>query len=536
MHENWATLWEHVADVLPEHTALVQGPARRSWSELDDRAARLATAFTELGAGPDAKIAILAHNCPEYLEATFAAFKIRGTPVNLNLRYTADELVEVLADSDSTLLLFHGAFGDVVRQVRARLPQLRATVQFDSPPVDGALSYEDLIAEAVPMARVERSGDDVFMLYTGGTTGRPRGVMWRHADIIGTVTYASYVLAGLTPPADVAGVAECALRLRAEGRSPVLLAAPPLIHGTAFFLSQAALLLGGTVVLPTTRSLDAVELWRTVEREQVTEIAIVGEAFARPMLDELVRAERAGTPYDLTSVTKIASSGVGWTNATKQGLADRGRMMLADMIGASEGGPLAVSIVPPGGRADDCPFRLGERAALLREDGSVIEPGTGEVGMLGIKPPNPLGYHKDQAKTRQAIRTFDGQTYLFTGDLARLGDDGRVHFVGRGALCVNTGGEKVHPEEVERVLLDHPAVLDCNVVGVPDERWHERVVAVVSLANGVSVTGAELQDTVRARLAGYKVPRDIVFVDAIERTSAGKPRYGWAREVAVTSR
>jgi fatty-acyl-CoA synthase len=537
MQENWATLWESVADALPEHTALVQGSVRRSWAQLDDRASRLAAALTDLGAGADSKIAILAYNCPEYLEATYAAFKIRGTPVNLNLRYTDTELADVLADSDSVVLFFHGAFSALVDRVRGRLPLLRAIVQIDdgSAPLDGATRFEDLVAGFEPQARTARSGDDVFLLYTGGTTGRPRGVMWRHADIIGTLTFPSYRLAGLAPPSDAAGAAQCALRLRAEGRTPVLLAAPPLIHGTAFFLAQAALLLGGAVVLLSGRSFAADELWQTVQRERVTEIAIVGDAFARPMLEELARAEEKGEPYDITSVARISSSGVAWSDEGKQGLADRGRMMLVDMVGASEGGPLAVSIVPPGGRADQCAFRLGERAVLLREDGSLIEPGTGEIGMLGMVPPNPIGYYKDPARTAHAVRTFGDRTYTLTGDLARLEDDGRVRFLGRGALCINTGGEKVYPEEVEQVLCGHPAVLDCNVVGVPDERWQERVAAVVALADGAEVTPAELQDTVRARLAGFKVPRDIVFVAAIERTSAGKARYAWAREVVTAA-
>jgi fatty-acyl-CoA synthase len=537
MQENWATLWESVADAMPQHGALVQGDVRRDWAQMDDRAARLAAAFADLGAGRGAKIAVFAYNCPEYLEAVYAAFKIRATPVNLNLRYTDGELAGVLADSDSAVLVFHGSFGGSVDRVRGRLPQLRAVVQIDDGAalLDGALRYEDLVAGFAAMPRVSRSGDDVFLLYTGGTTGRPRGVVWRHADIIGTLTFPSYRLAGLDPPVDAAGAARCALRLRADGRTPVLLAAPPLIHGTAFFLAQAALLLGGSVVLPRGRSFDAGELWDTVRREQVTEIAIVGEAFARPMLDELVRAEKRGEPHQTASVTRISSSGVAWSDETKQGLADRGRMTLVDMVGASEGGPLAVSVVPPGGRASQCPFRLGERAVLLREDGTVIEPGTGEVGMLAMKPPNPLGYYKDPDKTASALRSDGDHTYMLTGDLAVLEADGRVRFLGRGALCINTGGEKVYPEEVEEVLRSHPAVLDCTVVGVPDERWQQRVVAVVALADGARATAAELQDAVRARLAGFKVPRDIVFVAAIERTSAGKARYGWARELVAAA-
>jgi acyl-CoA synthetase (AMP-forming)/AMP-acid ligase II len=534
MNENWATLWEHVGDVVGERPALCQGGRRVSWREFDERSARLAGWLSARSVGKDSKVAVLSHNRPEYLETVFATFKVRGASVNLNFRYRDDELVEVLEDSDAVVLVFEGTFAPLVDRVRDRLPCLAGLVQLDDggPLLEGAAAYEGIVTAHEPAARQARSGGDVFLLYTGGTTGRPRGVMWRHRDIIETLAYSAYVLAGLTPPKDVAGVAGCAATLSDGGRSPVFLPASPLIHGAALYLAQAALLLGGLVVSLEGRSFDAHELWRTVAAERVNQVAIVGDAFARPMVEALEQAEAAGTPYDTSSLERIVSSGVAWSDDVKQALVDRTPAALVDMIGASEGGPFAVSIVPPGGRATDCPFRLAERAVLIREDGSVIPPGSDEAGLLAVRPPGPLGYYKAPEQSRALLRRVDGDELVVPGDWAKVDAGEVVTFLGRGSLCINTGGEKVYPEEVEAAITTHLAVADCNVVGVPDERYGEAVVAVVALVPDATADAGELQTVVREHLAAYKVPRDVVFVPAIERTPAGKARYAWARQVA----
>jgi fatty-acyl-CoA synthase len=532
VRENWATLWEAVSDAMPDATAVVQGERRRGYREVEQRAARLAAALHELGLGRDCKVAILAHNCIEYLEASYAAFKLRGTPVNLNYRYREDELAEVLADAEADVLLFHGSLGATARAVADRVPTLRAIVQIDggSAQVEGALSYEALIDEHQPMPRIDRSGDDVFMIYTGGTTGRPRGVLWRHADLVATIAYPIYLMAGLEPPPDVDGAVHAAGSLREAGRPLIVLPAPPLIHGTAFYLSLGSWLLGGTVVLLEGRRLDGHEIWRLVQRERVNQMVIVGDPFARALVRSLEEAEQAGTPYDISSLQRVNSSGVLWSPAWKQALADRGRMTLGDMVGASEGGPFSVQTVPPGAKVTDCRFQLPPRTRLIDEDDRFIDPSSGRTGRLAVAPPGPLGYFKDPGKTAELLREIDGVLYAVPGDYAYLEPDGQVVLLGRGALCINTGGEKVYPQEVETVIAELDGVRDVNVIGLPDEQWGEAVTAVVS-ASG-SVGAEDVQRTVRDRLAGYKVPKHVVFVDEIERSPAGKAKYAWAREVA----
>jgi acyl-CoA synthetase (AMP-forming)/AMP-acid ligase II len=534
VNESWATLWEAVADAMPEGVAVVRGARRLRWSELDDRAARLATGLADLGVGREAKVAIVAYNTPEHLEAVFAAYKLRACPINLNFRYRADELAEVLNDAEAEVLVFHGSLAPEVAGARAAVPSLRGVVQIDdgSPLLDGALRFEEVIATHEPATRLTRSGDDVQLLYTGGTTGRPRGVMYRHRDAVEMNAFAAYSLAGLATPDDAAAAGGCAVSLRGLGRTPIVLPASPLVHGTALNLSAAAWLLGGTVVFLENRSFDAHELWRAVEREGVTQIGIVGDAFAGPMVAALADAEASGQPYDISGVERVLSSGAPWSLRNKQGLADRGAMTLVETIGASEGGPTAVAVVAPGTRAEDARFVLGAQARLLSEDGTVLPPGSGQVGLLAMTPPIPYGYFKDPERTALVFRHIGGQRYSICGDYAKVEADGSVVFLGRGSLCINTAGEKVYPEEVEDALRSHPAVLDANVVGLPDARWNEAVTAVVALQPGQVASAEELQAAVRQKLAGYKVPKRVVFVPEIPRSPAGKAQYDWAREAA----
>lgn len=535
MDENWATLWERVGERMPDTIAVVEGDRRVPWWELTDRASRLATGLAKAGVQKDSKVGFLAYNCAEYVEGAFAVFKLRGTPVNLSYRYLDDELVEVLDDCDAEVLLFHGALGDKVERIRERVPRLRAVVQIDdgAPLLPGALAYEDLIAEHQRMPPIPRSGSDLFMIYTGGTTGTPRGVVWRHRDLISTLAFPAYTMAGYPTPEDAEEAADSAVRMRQDGLTPVFLPASPLIHGTAFYLAKCAWLLGGTVTFLRGRQLDGHEIWRLVQAERVNQIAIVGDLFASALVQALDEADQSGDAYDISSVARITSSGVTWTAPWKQALLDRGRMMLADILGASEGGPFSVQIIPPGSRVEDCPFRLGERAKLIRQDGSVIPEGSQEVGMLAVSPPVPLGYYGAPAKSAELLREVDGVVHCVPGDYAYLDTNGEVVLLGRGALCINTGGEKVYPQQVEEVVLTAAGVLDVVVVGVPDERWTQAVTAVVSADPDADVTAGRIRDAVRARLAGYKVPKHVVFVDDVLRSPAGKAKYSWAAQVAA---
>ncbi|MCZ7527530.1 MAG: acyl-CoA synthetase [Acidimicrobiia bacterium] len=535
MEWSFATCWESVADLLPDRVALVQGERRVTWRQLDDRSARLAGALRARGLEPGAKVAVYLYNANEYLETTFAAFKARAVPVNVNYRYLEEELEYLLENADAEALVFHGSLGDRVDRVRSRLPGLRAVVQVDdgSPHLEGALRYEDLVAGHEPAPREERSGDDLLLLYTGGTTGMPKGVMWRQEDLYLAVGPSLFFLAGQEPPEGPAGVGAVAARLAEAGQAPVHLPASPLMHGTGFFTSLQALLAGGTVVTLEGRRFDPHELWATVQRERVTQAAIVGDAFAKPMLRALEEAEDRGRPYDLSTLVMLASSGVMWTAPVKEGLMARGGFICFDALGSSEGVGFGSNVSAPGATSGTARFQIGEHARVVTEDGRDVVPGTDEIGQLALGGPIPLGYYKDPDKTAATFRVIDGRRYSIPGDWARVEADGTVVLLGRGSVSINTGGEKVFPEEVEEALKGHPAVADVVVVGVPDDRFGEAVAAVLSLHDGASADEDALRAAVRGHLAGYKQPRHVVVVDEVPRAANGKADYGWARREAT---
>jgi fatty-acyl-CoA synthase len=531
----FATLWEHIADACGELPALVQGERRRSWAAFDDRAARLAAAFADLGLGADGKVASYLYNGNEYLEGVFATFKARAVPVNVNYRYTADELLYLLDNSDTEILLFHGSLAEPVAAVRERLPRLRAVVQVDdgSPHLDGALAYEDLITSSTPAPRIERSGDDLYLLYTGGTTGMPKGVMWRNADLFDALMPTLYALTGRPVPADAAGVATTAAAVAEAGASPVHLPASPLMHGTGFFTTLQAATMGGTIVTLTNRHFDPHELWATVQRERVTQTAIVGDAFAKPMVRALEEAEAAGRPYDLSSLQLIVSSGVMWSAEVKQELLRRGAFLCFDSLGSSEGVGFANQVTAPGAEVRTARFSIGEQAKVFTDDGREVTPGSGEVGLLAVGGAIPLGYYKDPDKTAATFREIAGRRWSIPGDYARVAEDGTIELLGRGSVSINTGGEKVFPEEVEEALKAHPAVHDALVVGLPDDRFGEAVTAVVALEPGASATTDELVEAATVHLARYKRPRHVVLVERVVRGPNGKADYAWARRAAA---
>ncbi|HVM40941.1 MAG TPA: acyl-CoA synthetase [Acidimicrobiia bacterium] len=535
MNEQYATYWEAIADALPDKTALVHGDVRRTWAEFDDRAARLAAGLAELGVGHDSKVAFYLYNCSEYMELAYACFKLRAVHVNVNYRYVEDELLYLLDNSDAKVLVFHGALGDRVANVRDQAPGLKAVVQVDdgSPALDGALAYEDVIAGHDPAPRIERSGDDLYFLYTGGTTGMPKAVMWRQEALFGATMPAAYLLRGVAPmPETPEDAARAAVSLHELGNAAVHLPASPLMHGTGFFTTLQTMTGGGACVTLTDRSFDPHELWQTVQREKVSTIAIVGDAFAKPMVRALEEAEAKDDAYDLSSVQLIISSGVMWTAPVKQALLDRGSMLLYDSLGASEGVGFAASISAPGAEVTTAKFSVGEHATVITDDGREVEHGSGEIGMLAVSGPIPSGYYKDEAKTAGTFKEIGGKKWSIPGDFATIEADGTITLLGRGSVCINTGGEKVYPEEVEEAVKAHPAVADCNVVGVPDEKWGEAVTAVVALQPGVAADEEELLAAVREHLAGFKRPKHLIVVDEIMRGPAGKADYKWARALA----
>jgi fatty-acyl-CoA synthase len=531
---NFASVWESVADALGERIALVQGARRRTWRELDDRAARLAAALAGAGLGPDAKVASYLYNGNEYLEGLFATFKMRGVPVNVNYRYLEDELVYLLDNSDAEALLFHASLGERVARVRDRAPRVKLWIEVDDggPHADFAVPYEDLLGAHDPMPRHERSGDDLYFLYTGGTTGMPKGVMWRCEDLWGVLSEATYTLAGRQRPTRAADAGAVAKSIVDEGRDVAHVPASPLMHGTGAFTTFQSMFVGGRIVTLEGRHFDPHELWQVVARERVTQMAIVGDAFAKPMLRALEEAEEAGAPYDLSSLQLVISSGVIWSAEVKRELMRRGAFLCFDSLGSSEGVGMANAITAPGAETATAKFSIGPHAKVFREDGTEVTPGSGEVGMVAVGGHIPLGYYKDEAKTTATFRTIAGRRWSVPGDFARVDADGTIVLLGRGSVVINSGGEKVYPEEVEEAVKRHPAVADCLVVGVADERFGEAVTAVVSLREGRSATAADVAGALDG-LARFKHPRRYVFVPEVARAPNGKADYKWARERAA---
>jgi fatty-acyl-CoA synthase len=534
MERHLATLWEHVADAVPDATAVVHGDVRRSYRELEERSARLAGAFAAAGLAAGSKVAQYLYNGAEYVESYFAALKGRGTPVNVNYRYLDDELLYLLENSESEALVFHSSLADRVARVAGRAGRLRLLLEVDdggpTGTVPGAVPYEEALAAAEPAPRIERDPADVLMLYTGGTTGMPKGVMTKNAGaVVGAIgTIAS--VTGVAPAEDAADVPELVRTFVTEHGQFVTLPACPLMHGTGMAALAPTLGGGGKLVLLAGRGLDVEELWDTVEREGVNSLVIVGDAFARPML----RGLNEGRARDLSCVRFIFSAGAMFSAEVREGLLEHlPTATIVDNIAASEGG-MGVALSTKGNVVPTGSFLPNPGVKIFTEEGVEVTPGSGEVGMVAVPGSIPEGYFHDEAKTAKTFREFGGVRYSIPGDWGTIGADGVLTLLGRGSQCINTGGEKVFPEEVEEALKRHEAVEDALVFGVPDERFGQRVVAVASLSPGTApeaVDPGAIVDTVRTQLSSYKLPRQVVLVAEVPRAANGKADYPRAREL-----
>ena len=529
---NLASAWEAIADEVGDSTAVSVAGRHYSWTDFDDRAARLAGTMLEHGLGPDSKVALYLYNGNEYPEAQYAAFKVRGIPVNVNYRYTGDELAYILENSDAEAIFFDHTLADRLEAVRDRCPMLRLAVQVGGGEVpDWALGYEEAVS-ADPMPRIDRSGSDLWFLYTGGTTGMPKAVMWDHTNLLGSMeaTFRPFRLPVPSTPAEAAATARSVADAGKEIRQ---LCAAPLMHGTSGIPGLATLSHGGMLSTLSSRAFDADELWRIVELDRITMVTMVGDAFGRPMVESLDRASAEGRMPDLSSLRLLLSSGVMFSAATKEAMLDHHGCTIVDSLGSSEGTGMASQVMSRRRRdTATARFRLGEHTRVLTDEGIDVQPGSGERGQIALGWPLPLGYFKDPAKTEEAFPMVAGRRWSIPGDWATVEADGTITLLGRGSACINTGGEKVFPEEVEEALKELDAVVDCNVVGLDDDRWGQAVTAVVELTAPGAADADELRAGVRERLAGYKVPKRIVLVDRVERSPNGKTDYRWAKSVA----
>lgn len=524
---NLADLFESVVDAVPDRTALATPARTLTYQQLDQRANQLAHHLAGAGIEPGDTVGLQLRNGTEYLEAMLAAFKLRAIPVNVNHRYVERELAHLFDDADLTALVAHASFAERIAAVAPEVGTLRHVVLVvDGAPLPPGFEAEDFEsvtgAASTDRPDVERSGDDLYLAYTGGTTGMPKGVVWRHEDLF----FAA--LGGGDPLLDQGPVSEPG---ELPGRLPdfpvTQLCAPPLMHVSAHWGAFTTFFGGGKVVLLDGAGFDGHEACAAMAEHGVNVLTLVGDAMALPVLDAV-----AGDPgrHDLSSLFVFASGGALLSPATKARVAELlPAVMVVDAYGSSETGVAGSSAGVGGAR-----FTSDDRTAVLDDDGTPVAPGSGQIGRIARRGHVPLRYHKDVAKTEATFMTVGGERWALPGDMATVDADGTVVLLGRGSGSINTGGEKVFPEEVEAVLKGHPAVRDVLVVGVPDERWGERVAAVVQ-PDGEPPTLEALTAFARADLAGYKLPRHLVVVDEVRRGLNGKPDYTWAKEAAAAS-
>jgi acyl-CoA synthetase (AMP-forming)/AMP-acid ligase II len=532
---NLADLFERVADAVPDREVIVSPARRLTFGQLDVRANQLANVLSGLGVQRGDHIGLQLLNGSEYIEGMLAAFKLSAVPVNVNFRYVEGELRHLYDDADLVVVIHHQQFSPRVGAVAPDAATVKhLVVVADSSGADvaaGAVDYETALA-AASSERPDgsgRSSDDHYIAYTGGTTGLPKGVVWRQEDIFfaamggGDVFQSGNFIA--TPE-------ELLERLPDVGGT--ILTTPPLMHVSAQWGVFHSLFAGGRVVFPEHGAFDAAGIWNLVATEGVNILTIVGDAMARPLADAYAAAVEAGTPYDASSLFVVGSGGAVLSTQAKARLTELlPSLMVVDGFGSSETGIVGSKMHVTGDTTTAPKFTVNAQTQVLDDDGKPVEPGSGQVGRLARKGYVPLGYYKDEAKTKATFLTVDGERWVLPGDNATVDADGTVVLLGRGSTSINTGGEKVYPEEVMTALMTHDAVADVVVVGVPDERWGEQVVAVVAPAAGATPSLEALQEHARGELAGYKIPRAMVLVDTVERTPAGKPDYAWAKRVAV---
>lgn len=508
---NLADALEAAARLDPEAPAIIFGDRVTTWKAFEERAGGLARHLVDAGLEHQSKVAVYLRNGPEHLETVFAVLKAGMIPINVNYRYGPIELRYLFDNADVEAVVFDEAFAPVVKKLRPEMPEVRHWYLVGAAEVSDVTPYESAVRHRSSEVEPRRDPDDVMMIYTGGTTGMPKGVMWRQSDLVSMLTRK----ARGTPSSPSGGVPDGPAH-----SEEVYLIACPLMHGTGLFMALAALLTGATVVTLTGATFDPRELCRAISAQRVTAVILVGDAFSRPLLRLLDTDPDA---YDISSIRSITSAGAMWSRDVKEGLLRHNdAMALIDSFGASEVSGLGRSVSTARTIKGTAVFDISEHAHLVDERGEVIGPESTQPGMVEVGGPLPLGYYKDPEKTSLTFRIIGGQRVAVTGDWAHYTPDGEMMFLGRGSGCINSGGEKIFPEEVEEAIKLHPDVADAAVLGVPHELFGQMVVALVEPLEGREIGEPEIVDHVRHQVAGFKVPRQVWFVSSLERTPSGK--------------
>jgi fatty-acyl-CoA synthase len=526
---NFGDILDAVAPAVPpEEPAFIHGERVITWGEATQATNSMARALIARGAEPGDKIAIYMRNRPEYLMALAAGWKARLTHVNVNYRYTAEEVWYIFDNSDAQTVVYSSEFRDAVTQIRPRLPNVKTWVEVtpDGQVAPFAERFEDLAKEGNggPLD-IERSGDDQFFIYTGGTTGMPKGVMWAHNDLR-EITLGQARRMGMPVPETLAELTEHTRKLPRTR----ILPAPPLMHGTGLLTAMGTMMSGGCVILLESPNFDADELLRAVDRHKPQTLVLVGDSFGKPILNAL---NAQPGKYDVYSIAMMISSGVMWSLEVKNGLLEHmPKAILNDGFSSSEALGLGASVMAKGGSVQTAKFMIGERCKVFDENDNPVEPGSGVPGMVAVGPPNPVGYYRDDEKTARTFRVINGVRYSIPGDWCLVEANGTLTLLGRGNACINTAGEKVFPEEVEEALKTHPSIEDALVVGLPDEKWGQAVTGVIHLSEGATLDEEALRAHVRKNLAGYKTPKRIIATDQPIRAANGKADYPTARKLA----
>ncbi|HEX3675065.1 MAG TPA: acyl-CoA synthetase [Rhizomicrobium sp.] len=530
MNWNYGDILDAVAGAArPEAPAFVHGERRIGWGDARARMNNLARGLIARGARPGDKVAFYMRNGTSYTEAVGATFLARLVHVNVNYRYKAEEVRYILDNSDAVSLIYGSEFRDTVEQIRGALPNIKTFIEVgDGDISDFAEDYEALATDGdgAPLD-IKRSPDDMLFIYTGGTTGMPKGVMWKTGDLCTLWHNRLERTLGVRPQS----LEGWGAALKAVGQGPVSLPACPLMHGTGFISAITCMLSGGTVVTVDNLSLDPDAIWTAVEKNRVQGVSIVGDPFAKPLLRAL--DEEPGR-YDLSSMMTMTSSGAMWSVEVKRGLLKHmPQLSLADSFASTEAMGMGASVMTKDGEAQTAAFQLLENTIVIDENDKPIAPGSGKSGLVALGGPLPSGYYKDPEKTARTFRTIGNVRYSIPGDHARVDENGAITLLGRGNNCINTAGEKVFPEEVEEALKTHPAIEDALVLGVPDEKWGQAITGVVTLSEGGEFDEQSLREHVRTQLAGYKTPKRILVSGVNLRAPNGKADYKSASEFAL---